>query len=65
MNETWRQVETDAHIAKADALDHAIAVLGGLDGMVEPVLQLLIVQTCMALHHEQQRHEQAAKLAAV
>lgn len=61
---SWKQADADAHIAKSDALEHAILALAALDGMIDVLAAAQVQALVRVLVHHRERHEQAAKLAA-
>jgi hypothetical protein len=65
MNDDWRHADVDANHAKAEAIQHAIDTLRGLDGALDSIETPLIRNTIAVLERARDRHETAAKLRAV
>lgn len=63
MNETWKQLEADAHEAKGEALDLAHDTLAGVIDIVEKLNRPHIDAAMDALAVEAKRHHDAATLA--
>lgn len=65
MNTAWRNADADAHRAKAEAIDNALAALDGLDGALDNIEGPVIENTLNVLKRARELHEAAAKLRAV
>lgn len=64
MTDSWRQADAQAHEAKAEAIEHAIAALDAVRGFAPAMLRNTIDGAALALEAERDRHEQRAKLVA-
>jgi peptide deformylase len=65
LNEQWRNVDADAHDAKAEAIQHAIDALTGLEGALDTVEALQVAGAKHLLERAAARHAEAAKLTRV
>jgi hypothetical protein len=62
MTDSWRQADAQAHEAKAEAIEHALAALDAVRGFAPTMLRNAIDAAAYALEAERARHEQQAKL---
>jgi hypothetical protein len=61
-NEAWRGPDADAHLAKAEALEHAAETLAGVEGILDVVEAPVIRNAVALLERARDRHEHDAKL---
>jgi hypothetical protein len=62
MNDHWKEIDADAHAAKAEALDFAAQTLAGVEAVLDAVEAPVIRNAVSLLTNAKERHEQAAVL---